>query len=114
MQALYTGVIQDQYTNSIPDKDEIWGILKGMRNDASPGPDGLNATFYKAAWKWMGDDITRLIQNFYYNGHLPQQLNETSIALIPKKCILLSLRILDPLAFVMSSIRSLPNPLLIE
>jgi hypothetical protein len=85
-----------------------------MRNDASPGPDGLNAAFYKTAWKWMGDDITRLIQNFYYNGHLPQQLNETSNALIPKKCILLSLGILDPSVFVMSSIRLLPNPFLIE
>jgi hypothetical protein len=114
MQALHTRVIQDEYTNSIPDKDEIWGIMKGMRNDASLGPDGLNTAFYKATWKWMGDDITRLIQNFYYNGHLPQQLNETSITLIPKKCILLSLGILDPSVFVVSSIRSLPNPLLIE
>jgi hypothetical protein len=56
-----------------------------MRNDASPGPDGLNAAFYKAPWHWIGDDVTRLVQNFYYHGHLPPQLNETSIALIPKK-----------------------------
>jgi hypothetical protein len=82
---LYTGIIQDDYTNSTPDKEEIWSILKEMRNEASPGPDGLNAAFYKAAWNWIGDDITKLVQNFYHNGYLPQQLNETSIALIPKK-----------------------------
>jgi hypothetical protein len=69
----------------VPDKEEIWSILKGMRNDASPGPDGLNAAFYKAAWKWIGEDITKLVHNFYLNGYLPQQLNETNIALIPKK-----------------------------
>lgn len=56
-----------------------------MRSDASPGPDGLNAAFYKAAWKWIGDDITKLVQNFYHNAYLPRQLNDTSIALIPKK-----------------------------
>jgi hypothetical protein len=85
MQALHTGSIQDEFTNSVPDKEEIWGILKGIKNDASPGPDGLNAAFYKAAWNWIGDDITRLVQNFYCNAYLPHQLNETSIALIPKK-----------------------------
>ncbi|KAJ1295410.1 hypothetical protein BS78_01G221600 [Paspalum vaginatum] len=42
--------IQDDFTNSIPDKHEILQIVKGMRSDASPGPDGLNAGFYKAAW----------------------------------------------------------------
>jgi hypothetical protein len=85
MQVLHTGSIQDEFTNSVPDKEEIWGILKGIKNDASPGPDGLNAAFYKAAWNWIGDDITRLVQNFYCNAYLPHQLNETSIALIPKK-----------------------------
>lgn len=47
------GTIQDEFTNSVPDKEEVWNILKGMRNDASPGPDGLNAAFYKAAWSWI-------------------------------------------------------------
>jgi hypothetical protein len=69
---LYTGIIQDDYTNSTPDKEEIWSILKEMRNEASPGPYGLNATFYKAAWNWIGDDITNLVQNFYHNGYLQQ------------------------------------------
>jgi hypothetical protein len=66
-----TGTIKDEFTNSVPDKEEIWSILKGMRNDASPGPHGLNAAFYKAAWNWMGNDITKLVQTFYLNGYLP-------------------------------------------
>jgi hypothetical protein len=82
---IQAGTIQDEFTNSVPDKEEVWNILKGMRNDASPGPDGLNAAFYKAAWSWIGNDITKLVKKFYLNGYIPQQLNETNIALIPKK-----------------------------
>jgi hypothetical protein len=59
-----TGTIKDEFTNSVPNKEEIWSILEGMRNGASLGPDGLNAAFYKAAWNWMGNDITKLVQTF--------------------------------------------------
>lgn len=77
--------IQDDFTLSIPQKDEIWNILKDMRSDASPGPDGLNVAFYKAAWHWIGDDLTKMVQAFYARGTLPDKLNQTCITLIPKK-----------------------------
>ncbi|WVZ91080.1 hypothetical protein U9M48_037298 [Paspalum notatum var. saurae] len=76
--------IQDVYTNSIPDRQEIIQIMNNMRSDASPGPDGLNAAFYKASWSWIADDVINLIQDFYTSGHLPQGINSTHIALIPK------------------------------
>jgi hypothetical protein len=61
-----------------------------MRKNASPGPDGFNVGFYLAAWSWIGDDITSLIRNFYTTGILPPHLNDTHIALVPKKlsCLL--------------------------
>jgi len=55
-----------------------------MRTDASPGPDGLNAAFYKASWSWIADDVVKLVQDFYTTGTLPQSINSTHIALIPK------------------------------
>ena len=73
------------YTNSVPDKQEILNILKSMRKNASPGPDGFNVAFYLAAWSWIGDDITALITTFYRTGIMPAHLNDTHIALIPKK-----------------------------
>ncbi|WVZ93837.1 hypothetical protein U9M48_039791 [Paspalum notatum var. saurae] len=51
---------------------EIIQIMNNMRSDASPGPDGLNAAFYKASWSWIADDVINLIQDFYTSGHLPQ------------------------------------------
>lgn len=78
------------FTNSIPDKQEIWEILKAMKKNASSGPDGFNVVFYLAACSWIGDDVTALIRNFYITGTLPSHLNDTHIALIPQKmtCLL--------------------------
>ncbi|KAM3331616.1 hypothetical protein ACQJBY_027530 [Aegilops geniculata] len=74
-------------TYLLPDKHEILQILKDMKLNASPGPDGFNVEFYLAAWDWIGDEVTQLVVNFYLSGNLPPHINETNIALIPKKLI---------------------------
>lgn len=56
-----------------------------MRKNASPGPDGLNAAFYRSAWSWIKDDLMTLVQDFYQTGNIPPELNKTNIVLIPKK-----------------------------
>jgi hypothetical protein len=56
-----------------------------MRKNASPGPDGLNAAFYKSTWSWIKDDIHTLVTNFYSTAHFDDDINKTFIALIPKK-----------------------------
>jgi hypothetical protein len=76
---------QQGYTNSIPDKKEIWETLKEMRKNASPGSDGFNVAFYISVWEWIGDDIAALVKDFYLTGILPSHVNDTHIALIPKK-----------------------------
>ena len=55
-----------------------------MRNNASLGPDGLNAAFYKLAWPWIKQDISKLVTDFYSSGHFHDDINKTYIALIPK------------------------------
>jgi hypothetical protein len=77
----------NDFTDSIPTKEEIWDTLKGMKRNASPGPDGFNVEFYLATWDWIGDDVHAIINNFFINGVLPPQSNKTHIALIPKKLI---------------------------
>jgi len=72
-----------------------------MRSNASPGPDGLDAAFFKVAWPWISKDVHNLVTEFYSTTFLQPELNQTFITLIPKKCSLLCLRILDPLACVM-------------
>jgi hypothetical protein len=63
-----------------------------MRSNATPGPDGLNAAFYKATWSWFKQDVHNLVSTFYDTASLPTELNQTFITLIPKNPILQSLR----------------------
>jgi hypothetical protein len=58
-----------------------------MRSNATPGPDGLNAAFYKATWSWIGLDVHQLVTSFYHSAHLPSAINDTFIDLIPKKLL---------------------------
>jgi hypothetical protein len=71
-------------TPLLTEMQEIHDIVKNMRNNAAPGPDGLNAAFYKATWAWTGKDVLDLIKNFYNTGYMPPDINNTHIALIPK------------------------------
>lgn len=68
----------------IPSENDILEILKQMRRDASPGPDGLNVAFYRAAWNWIKDDVTAMVGSFYETGKLQSGMNATNIVLVPK------------------------------
>jgi hypothetical protein len=93
------------FTYSIPSKHEIWEILKSMKKNASPGPDGFNVAFYLAAWSWIGDDITALIRNFYITGMLLPLI----LLLFQKTNLAFYLLIIDRSAYVMLFINSLLN-----
>lgn len=84
MQNIRGNIIQDESLQA-PSKDEILSIIKNMRGNASPGPNGFNVTFYRATWSWIGDDIYSLVRSFYINKWLPDNIKKTNIVLIPKK-----------------------------
>ena len=75
------------YTYSIPDKDEIFNTLKDMKLNASPGPDDFNVEFYIATWSWIGDDVTAMVRNFYQTCIMPSHISDTHIDLIPMKLV---------------------------
>lgn len=55
-----------------------------MRSNEAPGPDGLNAAFFKSSWEWIGKDVHDLVVSFYQSASLPSEINKTHITLIPK------------------------------
>lgn len=73
------------FTYSVPDRQELWEILQDMKRNASPGPDGFNVEFYIATWSWIGDDVANLVRSFFESGIMPAHINDTHIVLIPKK-----------------------------
>ncbi|GJX37806.1 hypothetical protein Tco_0251109 [Tanacetum coccineum] len=63
---------------------EIKDAVFSMENDKSPGPDGFTAAFFKEAWDIVDTDVINAIREFFVNGKLLKEINDTIIALIPK------------------------------
>lgn len=55
-----------------------------MHSDKSPGPDGLNPCFYQTFWTDVGPRVVEACLDCLNNVWLPDNLNDTNIALIPK------------------------------
>ena len=66
-------------------KKEILETLKAMKKNASPGPERFNVEFYLAPWEYIGDDITKVVRDFYIQGMFSKHMNGTHIVLITKK-----------------------------
>lgn len=64
---------------------EVKTSLFGMHPDKSPGPDGMSPRFFQKYWQVVGDDIVKLVQNFFTTGKFEEYITETNIMMIPKK-----------------------------
>ena len=64
--------------------EEILAILKSMKQNKSPRPDGFNVNFFIFSWDVIGEDFLRAVHHFMESGIMPHYTNATVIALIPK------------------------------
>ena len=55
-----------------------------MHPEKATGPDEMTALFYQKFWDIVKDDLTRMVNQFLFEGSLVQGLNDTNIWLIPK------------------------------
>lgn len=63
---------------------EVRHAVFSMHGDKSPGPDGLNPTFYQSFWNIVGVDVVEFFNRFIVEGVLPEGVNHTLVCLIPK------------------------------
>jgi hypothetical protein len=64
---------------------EIAAAIKETPADRAPGPDGLNATFYKTAWSIVGPDIVRAFRALWESDFRSfHHLNEAVMVLLHK------------------------------
>ena len=68
-------------------EEEIKQALFSIPVDKSLGRDGFGTAFYKASWEIIGNDVTLAVKDFFTNGKLLKDMNNTLITLVPKiKC----------------------------
>ncbi|XP_062080485.1 uncharacterized protein LOC133785250 [Humulus lupulus] len=58
---------------------EVKEAMFGIHSIKSPGPDGFGAGFFKGLWNEIGNDISMAVINFFRDGVLPNELNETDL-----------------------------------
>ena len=56
-----------------------------MPSDKSPGPDGYTAEFLRETWLVVKINFVVAVQSFFLYGFIPKGVNNTILALIPKK-----------------------------
>ncbi|XP_062074292.1 uncharacterized protein LOC133778398 [Humulus lupulus] len=65
-------------------KFDIKKALLSIPSVKSLGPDGIGSEFYKTMWLDIGDSISDAVLGFFRDGKIPEALNETALALVPK------------------------------
>jgi ribonuclease HI len=64
--------------------EEVRFALHQMAPTKAPGPDGFPAGFFQKNWDVLGEDIIQATLDTLNSGAMPDFLNMTNIALIPK------------------------------
>lgn len=64
--------------------EEVKEAIMAMAPLKAPGLDGLHAMFYQKSWRIIEGSLVRLIKEFDQTGHLPKEINDTYLVLIPK------------------------------
>ena len=65
--------------------EEVKAAVMHMLRNKALGPDGFTVEFFKATWKFMGQDITDVVEESRRHRKVYPALNATFITLIPKQ-----------------------------
>lgn len=76
-------------------------MLKEMAQDSAPSLNGFGVSFYNHCWKIIGNDLYKVVKEFFNVKVLPNSWKAIFLALIPKKTTLNSSLTSNLLTFVM-------------
>lgn len=65
--------------------NEFKKIVFNLNGDNASGPDGLSCAFYQCCWDIVGNDIFKIVPEFFGGNYLPKFITLTNLVLLPKK-----------------------------
>jgi hypothetical protein len=94
----------DEEDRSVLDRpfteEEVWGFVKDMTEDKSPGPDGFSMAFFQGCWDTIKNDVTAFFHDFHAHGSFVKNINATFLVLIPKKLGALECKNFRPISLI--------------
>ncbi|GJW00158.1 RNA-directed DNA polymerase, eukaryota, reverse transcriptase zinc-binding domain protein [Tanacetum coccineum] len=63
---------------------EIKKVMFMIDDNKAPGPDGYTLHFFKKSWDILGDEVCKVVREFFNTGRILSEINSTVIALVPK------------------------------
>lgn len=64
--------------------EEVKNALWSIPEDKALGPDGFGSQFCKDCWHIVGGDVVAVVVDFFSHDRLLNEVNSTTITLIPK------------------------------
>jgi hypothetical protein len=81
-------------------KEEFDQIVKSLKKNKSPGPDGIKSEFYIEYWHLIGDDVNEVIMDINTKGELTLSQYQALVILLYKKGIRESIENWRPLSLL--------------
>jgi len=64
--------------------DEFRRVVWDCDSSKAPRPDGFIFNFYKIAWPLIGEELFRVVSEFFIIEKLPKSVNTSYVTLVPK------------------------------
>lgn len=65
--------------------EEVREVVFDINPNKCPRPDCMNGFFFQQFWETMSANIMKMVEEFFRTGKLEEDINKTSICLVPKK-----------------------------
>jgi hypothetical protein len=83
LQTRIDGEMNDKLCAPFSEK-EISDALFQIGPLKAPGPDGFPARFFQRNWAILKEEVISAVHRFFTDGVMPEEVNDTTIVLIPK------------------------------
>eukprot|EP00253_Pinus_taeda_P016535 PITA_16535 len=65
-------------------REEVEDIVRNMKRNKAPGPDGFTVEFFQAGWNFLASDVLEVVEEARINQRTWPGINSTLLTLIPK------------------------------
>ena len=76
--------VERDIISGVASEEEIRNAMWSLKPFKAPGPDGLHAGFFQKFWPVVGGSMIEEVKRIFVERVMPDFLNQTHIALIPK------------------------------